>query len=403
MKFNTSKSDIIIYNQPNAEKSEWEIGQERIQSSNSTTHLGLLRENNNKFNIQPKIQTARRTMYSLMGAGLHGRRGLNPLTSYKIWECFGQPRATYGLETVKLTKTDVNSLEKYQRGLLRQLQSLPDRCANIPVYTLLGAKPMEIVLDIRALSFFGNMVRQEGTLEHQIIRRQLSVKDEKSSSFTTLIRKILQKYNLPDAYELINSMPSKERWKTMVKDATNAIYRNEITEDIKNKSSLRFLVIQENPLDEPHLIYKYVGSNPHEVEKAAIKARLLTGTYTLQANRHRFNQYEVEKTCELCSKETEDRQHFILHCSALEHARNRHMSKLLEIAPALTGKYEQLLQCILDCSHEDLEQYIPRTEPTEQKLEEISRSLLYDLHTCRTRTLAQMKARTSSQPVDTGT
>ena len=92
-----------------------------------------------------------------------------------------------------------------------------------------------------------------------------------------------------------------------------------------------------------------------------------------------------------------------LYNDALEHARNRHMSKLLEIAPALTGKYEQLLQCILDCSHEDLEQYIPRTEPTEQKLEEISRSLLYDLHTCRTRILAQMKARTSSQPVDTGT
>ena len=70
------------------------------------------------------------------------------------------------------------------------------------------------------------------------------------------------------------------------------------------------------------------------------------------------------------------------------------MSKLLEIAPGLTGKHEQLLQCIMDCSHEDLEQYIPRAEPTQQKLEEISRSLLYDLHTCRTRTLSQLKART---------
>ena len=85
-------------------------------------------------------------------------------------------------------------------------------------------------------------------------------------------------------------------------------------------------------------IYNYVGSNPNEVEKASIKARLLTGTYTLKVNRHRFNQYEVEKTCKLCNKETEDRQHFILHCSALEHARNKHMSKLLEIALGLTGK-----------------------------------------------------------------
>ena len=43
--FNASKSDIIIYNQPNALTSQWDIGEDRIESSNSTTHLGLLREN----------------------------------------------------------------------------------------------------------------------------------------------------------------------------------------------------------------------------------------------------------------------------------------------------------------------------------------------------------------------
>ena len=63
--FNAIKSDIIIYNQPNAPTSQWDMVKDRIESSNSTTHLGLLRENTNKFNIQRKIQTARKTMYSL--------------------------------------------------------------------------------------------------------------------------------------------------------------------------------------------------------------------------------------------------------------------------------------------------------------------------------------------------
>ena len=61
-------------------------------------------------------------------------------------------------------------------------------------------------------------------------------------------------------------------------------------------------------------------------EKAAIKARLLTGNYTLQANRHRFNQYEMDKTCGLCSMHTEDHEHYILHCTVLEEARNKHMA-----------------------------------------------------------------------------
>ena len=386
--FNASKSDIIIYNNRNKEKTEWQIGKDTIESSTSTTHLGLLREDDNKFDIRPKIQTARKTMYSLMGAGLHGRRGLNPLTSFKIWECFGLPRATYGLESVKLAKKDVDSLEKYQRGLLRQLQSLPDRCANIPVYTLLGAKPIKVVLDIKALSFFGNMIRQKDSIEHQVIRIQLAVKDEDSTSFTVTIRKILQKYDLPSAYDLIESTPGKEEWKAMVKKATNISYRMEVFEELKNKTSLKYLALQENPLDEPHPLYKYTGSDPYEIEKAAIKARLLTGTYTLQANKHKYNQYEVDKTCELCRSETEDREHFILSRSALEEARQKHLPKLLELIPELTGRNSILLQCILDSTHEDLAMLLQIPKEKTKDIEQITRSLLYELHIQRTRMLA---------------
>ena len=70
---------------------------------------------------------------------------------------------------------------------------------------------MQIVLDIKVLTFFGNMIRQKDTFEHQIICRQLAIKEESSASFTITIRKTLQKYNLPDAYQLVNNMPSKEK------------------------------------------------------------------------------------------------------------------------------------------------------------------------------------------------
>ena len=328
-------------------------------------------------------------MYSLMGAGLHGRRGLNPLTSYKIWECFGLPRATYGLESIALAKKDVDCLEKYQRGLLRQLQSLPDRCANIPVYTLLGAKPMEVVLDIRSLSFFANMIRDKDNIECKIINRQLAVKD--SASFTISIRRLLQKYDLPDAYHLITNTPSKEEWKRMLKEVTNTTYRKEVIEEMKNKTSLRYMAVQKNPLDEPHPLYKHTGSNPHDIEKAAIKARILTGTYTLQANRHKFNQQEIDKTCELCRKDTEDREHFILDCTALEEMRQKHIPSLLEIAPELNDKRTELLQCILDCSHQDLTETIQLSKDQVQQIEQISRGLLYDLHIRRTQILLAAK------------
>ena len=232
------------------------------------------------------------------------------------------------------------------------------------------------------------MIRQKDSIEHQIIRRQLAVKDEDSKSFTMTIRKILQKYDLPSAYDLLENTPGKDQWKAMVKKATNDSYRKEIGEEIKNKTSLKHLALQENPLDEPHPIYKHTGSDPYEIEKAAIKVRLLTGTYTLQANKHKYNQHEVDKTCELCRAGTEDREHFILSCTALHEARQKHLPKLLELIPELAESNDSLLQCILDSSHEDLALLSQNLRQKTKLIEPITRSLLYELHVQRTRILA---------------
>ena len=231
------------------------------------------------------------------------------------------------------------------------------------------------------------MIHQRDSIAFQGISRQLAVKSENSASFPIRIRNTLQKYNLPDAYYLINTTPSKGVCKSMVREATNTTYRNNLMEEQKSKTSLRYLTLQQHPMDEPHPIYKYTGSDPHEIEKAAIKARILTGTYTLQANRHKFNQYEVDKTCELCAQEAEDREHFILRCSALQEARQKHLSKLLELVPNPKEDSTDLIQCILDCSHEDLA--IPPKEL--EKIEKINRSLLYELHIQRTRKLPAKK------------
>ena len=127
------------------------------------------------------------------------------------------------------------------------------------------------------------------------------------------------------------------------------------------------------------------------MEKAAIKARLLTGTYTLQANRHRFNQHEIDATCELCKLEPEDREHFILHCKTLSEVREKHLPKLLELVPEMIGRKEDLLQLILDSTHENLSLEELCTKSKLPQLEQISRNLLYELHTNRTRALTNKK------------
>jgi hypothetical protein len=55
---------------------------------------------------------ARRTSYALMGAGLHGLNGLPPAVYIHIYKIYNLPRLLYGLEAIKLGKSDFTALEK---------------------------------------------------------------------------------------------------------------------------------------------------------------------------------------------------------------------------------------------------------------------------------------------------
>jgi hypothetical protein len=53
-----------------------------------------------------------------------------------------------------------------------------------------------------------------------------------------------------------------------------------------------------------------------------IKTRTVTRTCTLQADRHKFNRYEVEPLYQLCNIESEDLPHMLTTCVAFVDIRN---------------------------------------------------------------------------------
>ena len=48
-----------------------------------------------------------------MGAGLYGLNGINTTISVHMIKCFVIPRLLYGLDIIRLTKTDVTKLSSY--------------------------------------------------------------------------------------------------------------------------------------------------------------------------------------------------------------------------------------------------------------------------------------------------
>ena len=86
---------------------------EEIKQTTETKHLGIKRNNKNNIDIEDRIKLPRRTIYALLGPGLHARRGMSPVVAYKLWKTYVIPRALYGIEVMNHTASDNIQLEKY--------------------------------------------------------------------------------------------------------------------------------------------------------------------------------------------------------------------------------------------------------------------------------------------------
>ena len=202
----------------------------QLQTVNQTVHLGIIRADKNEtnLNIQEHISIARKTLYSLIPVGLNGKNGLNPVTAYKIYQAYVLPRLLYGLEVLPLNVSQITELKQFHTKTLRCFQSLPVRTATSAVYRLLGALPIEAELHKRQLSLLYSILASK---LKNLMERQLTVNKNNPESFFSRIQDILNLYNLPPMYVLVDVLPTKLAWKrginlNIAKKWTNKLRRS---------------------------------------------------------------------------------------------------------------------------------------------------------------------------------
>ncbi|CAG2217043.1 unnamed protein product [Mytilus edulis] len=117
VKINSKKTEILMINKKNKDIN-LQLFNEKIDEKQNIKHLGIERQEKNNPNVEKRISAARATMYSLLGAGLHGINGINPLLSYKLWRTYVIPRMLYGIEILNITKTDIQKLEAFQKKII---------------------------------------------------------------------------------------------------------------------------------------------------------------------------------------------------------------------------------------------------------------------------------------------
>ncbi len=355
------KSKVVSqYNSKNNDTS-WTLGDNIIHCQDRTEHLGLLRTSNkeNDLNIRERISLARRTLYSLISTGVHGTNGLNPKISCQIYQAFVLPRLLYGLEVLPLSASNIDSLRRFHHNCLRRFQSLPTRTALGALHLLIGALPITAELHKRQLSLLYSVVNCNSDIMKNLLGRYHAVSFNSAKSFFTRVDAVLLMYDLPSIDMLQNKLPTKPVWKDMVRKAVNTYWTKSLKDDLENKSTVKFMNLSVLEIGKTHHTWDLLDTSVTEVRKGITKTRMLTGTYMLQCNKHRFTNFTTVPTCQLCHLEDEDIVHTITRCPALELQRRQYIPKLktelqrildLETFSQNFKDRVSITKVILDCS-----------------------------------------------------
>ena len=222
----------------------------KIQTSQEEVHLGIQRSTkiSNTTVIQARVTSARRTAYSLFGAGFHGINGVGTEVIHKQWTACVRPVLTYGLEALILDVKELEVIETFARSMLKRLQSLPNSTANQATYLLFGTPPIEATIHSQILSMLGNIIRRPGSTEHNIITRQTAMYKHNQKSWINQAKSILSKYELPSIYELLETKPQKT---TMEKKSKETNIRT-LDQHIKETSKIH----------EISILFKFTSMQP---------------------------------------------------------------------------------------------------------------------------------------------
>ena len=256
-----TKSKVMTFNSVNKvdDGVKLTLNNKPLENVDTYTHIGIQRYTGKSNIVAERIKLARRTSYALMGAGLHGYNGVNLEISLKLWNTYVRPRLLFGLESVVLKKKDYDNLNLYHKGVLKNLQSLPERTADAAVYLLSGQLPMESTLHYQILIRLGNILRSD-SVEKEICVRQLLVKDNSSKSWFIYAKNVLDHYEIGSIFDLIGNMPSMGVWKKLVKQKVEKYWKHKIEMQANTKSSLKYLNCLLSP-GTLHSLWTHAGKD----------------------------------------------------------------------------------------------------------------------------------------------
>ncbi|MES9880824.1 MAG: reverse transcriptase family protein [Sedimenticola sp.] len=232
--YNASKSAVVVFNESHLafqrNTRHWQLAGQTVTEREQYTHLGVICDKylDDTASIKMCNTKLRGTLLSLSNCGI-GTSDLHPLTLLKIYRSVVLSKALYGSELWnQLSASQISVLERGHRFSVKYIQSLPTATRTDIAQSIAGFHSLEIEIDKRKLSFFGQLcllpveTRIKDIFSVRLVSFVTGQRGQRG--FMPDIFRILEKYSLLEYvnnYVSTGRFVSKYTWKSIVNKAVN--------------------------------------------------------------------------------------------------------------------------------------------------------------------------------------
>ena len=141
----------------------------------------------------------------------------------------------------------------------------------------------------------------------------MALKSKNDCAWSTNIKALLLRYELPSICEVLRNPSPKPKWQTLVKSSISAYWEKEIAQELSQLLSLNHLDCMEYTIGDPPPAVTSISCSVKDVRRVAARICILTGSYPLNGR--------LRQACPLCGYPAETRAHFLLECASLDDVR----------------------------------------------------------------------------------
>ena len=326
------------------------INGEPVKRVKEAEHVGVLRSSaGNLPHIVDRIAMHKNAMHALLPCGLARRHRGNPTASLRLNQLYGVPVLLSGLASLVLSQSELAIIDGHFLNTLQRLLRLHRRTPRSITYFLAGSLPARALLHQRQLTLFTMICHLEDDPLHYHAEYALVHLGARSKSWFMQIRNLCVQYDLPHPLQQLKFPTSKARMKRLVKERILDYWQHNLAAEASSLSSLSYFNPRMHALSTPHPLWAAAGSNSYEVNKSTVLSRMISG------------RYRTEKLCRFWTDNREgfclvptcqengvigDLEHLLLHCPALQDARENLQQMWLSKSSAVPTLHDFVCQVL---------------------------------------------------------